>query len=50
LHIAEKRGENHIANPLKGGPMSKKVEAKAAAKAPAKKAAKKPTKAAAKKK
>jgi hypothetical protein len=50
LHIPEKKGENHIANPLKGGHMAKKVEAKAAAKAPAKKAAKKPVKAVAKKK
>jgi hypothetical protein len=48
-------GTNSYTNPLKGGPMAKKVEAKAA-KAPAaakktvKKAAKKPAKAAAKKK
>jgi hypothetical protein len=46
LHIAEKRGENDIPNPLKGGPMAKKVEAKAAAK----KSTKKPAKALAKKK
>jgi hypothetical protein len=48
LAYSGKKGRSYT-NPLKGGPMAKKVEAKAAAKAPAaKKATKKPAKAAAK--